>query len=206
MGFISHDCRNPTLKECEDDTHIPEMGIWESSEIPENLELDYKHQNTSPWGFLYLVGKVLKRRCRKWPRMGHSDIYSTSYVQKKGRESNWQFDSRPLKVGNRPDSGACRQSAAHRRKALKENYKFALNLIPIGGLSKEWWAAKVSRVQSGRISRQFQDSHLGVPGQTTIWMCTHGVAQNILYGGRWWLPPSPGQGESSESRVASGLS
>jgi hypothetical protein len=26
-----------------------------------------------------------------------------------------------------------------------------------------------------------------------------GVMQRILYGGRWWLPPSPGHGESSES-------
>jgi hypothetical protein len=32
-----------------------------------------------------------------------------------------------------------------------------------------------------------------------------GVMQRILYGGRWWLPPSPGRGESSESRVARGL-
>jgi hypothetical protein len=23
--------------------------------------------------------------------------------------------------------------------------------------------------------------------------------QRILYGGRWWLPPSPGRGESNES-------
>jgi len=33
-----------------------------------------------------------------------------------------------------------------------------------------------------------------------------GKTQSILYGGRWWLPPSPGRGESSESRVARGLS
>jgi len=26
-----------------------------------------------------------------------------------------------------------------------------------------------------------------------------GVAQRILCGGRWWLPPSPGRGESRES-------
>jgi hypothetical protein len=26
----------------------------------------------------------------------------------------------------------------------------------------------------------------------------HGRTQIILYGGRWWLPPSPGRGESSE--------
>jgi hypothetical protein len=30
--------------------------------------------------------------------------------------------------------------------------------------------------------------------------------QRILYGGRWWLPLSPGCGESSESKVAHGLS
>jgi hypothetical protein len=28
----------------------------------------------------------------------------------------------------------------------------------------------------------------------------HGVTQSILYGGRWWLPPSPGHGESNESK------
>jgi hypothetical protein len=33
-----------------------------------------------------------------------------------------------------------------------------------------------------------------------------GETQRILYGGRWWLPPSPGRDESSESRVARGLS
>jgi hypothetical protein len=26
----------------------------------------------------------------------------------------------------------------------------------------------------------------------------------ILYGGRWWLSPSPGRGESCESKVARG--
>jgi hypothetical protein len=41
-------CRNSTLKECEDDTHTPEMGTWESSGIPKNSELDCKGQNTSP--------------------------------------------------------------------------------------------------------------------------------------------------------------
>ncbi len=69
--------------------------------------------------------------------MGHLDICSTSYVQKKGRESNWQFDSRPLKVGNQPDPGVCKGSATHRWKALKESYKFASKLVSIEGLRKE---------------------------------------------------------------------
>jgi hypothetical protein len=86
-------CRNPTLKECEDDTHTPEMGTWESSETFENSKLDCRGQNTLPWGVLYTVEKVLKHRCRKWPCMGLSNIYNTSYVRKKVWESNWQFDS-----------------------------------------------------------------------------------------------------------------
>jgi len=35
---------------------------------------------------------------------------------------------------------------------------------------------------------------------------SRGVTQRILYGGRWWLPSSPGRGESSEFEVARGLS
>jgi hypothetical protein len=34
----------------------------------------------------------------------------------------------------------------------------------------------------------------------------HGEVQRILYGGRWWLSPSPSRGESCESRVARHLS
>jgi hypothetical protein len=40
--------RNPTLKECEDDIHTPEMGTWESSGTPENSKFDCRGQNTSP--------------------------------------------------------------------------------------------------------------------------------------------------------------
>jgi hypothetical protein len=53
-------CGNPTLKECEDDTHIPEMGTWESSKTPENSEFNCKGQNTSPWAVLYTVDKGLE--------------------------------------------------------------------------------------------------------------------------------------------------
>jgi len=34
----------------------------------------------------------------------------------------------------------------------------------------------------------------------------HGEAQSILLGGRWWLPPSLGCGESCESKFAHGSS
>ncbi len=95
----------------------------------------------------------MKCRCRKWHRMSHLDICNTSYGRKKGRESNWQFDSRPLNVGNRPDPGVCRWSETRRWKALEESYNFASDLIPIRGLSWELWASKVLGVQIETISR-----------------------------------------------------
>jgi len=82
--------------------NTPRVGDLKSSGTPECLEFNSKAQNTSHWGVLGVIGKVLKLRYRKSPRIGHLDICSPSYGQKKGRESNWQFDSRPLKVGNRP--------------------------------------------------------------------------------------------------------
>jgi hypothetical protein len=96
------ECRTPTLAKCGVKPNTWKSRELESSGTPECLELDSKGQNTSHWGVLGVIGKVLKRKYRKWPRIDHLDICSPSYGQKKGRESNWQFDSRPLKVGNRP--------------------------------------------------------------------------------------------------------
>ncbi len=98
----------PLWDKCEDETHTPKSGKLESSKTPKNSELDCRDQKTLHWSVFYVNGKVLKCRCPKWPRMSHLDICSPSYGQKKGRELNWQFDSRPLKVGNRPKSDVCR--------------------------------------------------------------------------------------------------
>jgi hypothetical protein len=125
-------CRNPTLAKCEDETHTPKVGDVESSRTPKFLDFDSKGQNTSPWGLLGVIEKVLKCTCPKWPCIGHLDICSLSYGQKKGRESNWQFDSRPLKVGNRPAPDVRLGSATRRWKALKKGYKFGLDLVSIG--------------------------------------------------------------------------
>jgi hypothetical protein len=108
-NYINYDhVATPLWVKCEDETHTPKSGNLESSGTPENSKLKFKGQNTSHWGVFYTIGKVLKCECPKWPRISHLDICSTSYGRKKGRESNWQFDSRPLKVKNRVDSGAFR--------------------------------------------------------------------------------------------------
>jgi hypothetical protein len=151
----------PLWRKCEVTSHTPKNGTGESSGTPKNSESDCRGQNTLPWSVLYIVGKVLKCKCSKWPRMSHLDIYSTSYGRKKGRESNWQFDSRPLKVGNRSDPGVRMWSATYRWKALKVSYKFVSDLIPIRGLSKKSWMPKVPGVQTGTVS----GFHLGSPGK-----------------------------------------
>jgi hypothetical protein len=136
------------------------MGTWESSETLKTSEFDCKGQNTLPLCVFHAIEKLLKCRCWKWPRVNHLDICNTSYGKKKGRESNCQFDSRPLKVENRPDPGVCRWIATHHWKALEENYKFSSDFISIGGLSKELWIHKVPGVQTAIVSGLL----LGSPG------------------------------------------
>jgi hypothetical protein len=133
----SIECCNPTLRDCEDETRTLEMGDLESSGTPEASEFDCRGQNTLHCNVLHIIGKILRCRCQKWAHMSHLDICSTSYGKKKGRESNQDNFGNRLKVGNRHDPSACRWSAAHCWKALDESYKFALDLIPIGGLGKE---------------------------------------------------------------------
>jgi hypothetical protein len=149
----------PLWGKCEVATHTPKNGTWESFGTPEDSEHDCRGQNTLHQGVFYTVGKGLKCRYPKWPRMSHLDICSTSYGWKKGRESNWQFDSRSLKVRNRPDSGVCRWSEKHHWKALKESYNFSFDLVAIGGWSEKLWTPKVPRVLTGTISRL----HFGSP-------------------------------------------
>jgi hypothetical protein len=132
-----------------------ELPLWELESrwtFAEFLESNRRGQNSLDWGVPYIIGKILELRCLKWTRMTHLDIWNKSYGQKKGRESNWQFNSQPLKVGNRPDFLACRWNATYRWKDFNEGYNFALDLISIGGLQIKLWAPKVTRIPSLRIS------------------------------------------------------
>jgi hypothetical protein len=89
---------------------LRELPLWEFG-VPLDSQI-FKEQlqgsNLMDWTFLYTIGKLLQRRCLKWACMTHLDIWNTSYGQKKGWESNCQFDSRPLKVKNHPDFFAWR--------------------------------------------------------------------------------------------------
>jgi hypothetical protein len=158
MNSKSHYVASPLWPSVGVKPNTCKVGDLESSRTPECLELDSKAQNISHWSVFGVIGKVLKRRYRKWPRIGHLDIYSPSYGQKKVRESNWQFDSRPLKVGNRPVLDIRFESATWRWKDLDEGYNFGLDLVAIRLYSRELWPFKVLGVPPG----QFRESQENV--------------------------------------------
>jgi hypothetical protein len=129
------------------------------------------------WRYLYHWKVLGKCRCLKWARIAHLDIWNTSYGQKKGRESNCQFDSWPEKVRNRPDLLGWRQRATYRWKALDESYNFAWNRTSIRGLLAKLWGSKVVGVSASAISR-LPD---GSPGrEKPFGYRPRGEVQNIL--------------------------
>jgi hypothetical protein len=98
---------------------------------------------------------------RSWSvdvRNGLALVIWTSAAQvmgkRKGWESNWQFDSWPLKVGNRPAPNVRLGSVTWRWKAFEKGYKFGSDLVSIGGRGEKLWCPKV----------------LGVPGKSAIRM------------------------------------
>jgi hypothetical protein len=118
----------------------------------ETSESNCRGWTSMSYGIPYIIGKLLERKCLKWARIAHLDIWNTSYGQKKGRESNCQFDSRPQKVGNRPDLLSYRGCATYRWKALDKSYNFASDCTSIGGLLAKLWGSKVAGVLVGGIS------------------------------------------------------
>jgi hypothetical protein len=155
-----------------------ELPLWEfeSQWTPESSEGDRRGQNSLDWGVPYIIENILERRCLKWAHMTHLDIWNTKYVQKKGWESNWQFDSRPLKVGNRPDFLASRWRATYRWKSLDKKYNVSLNLRSIGSLKRKLWTLKVVGVPSLGIS----GLPLGSPG-TKCHLDVALVERHIVY-------------------------
>ncbi len=119
------------------------VGSWSPKWTPESSECNCRSQNPLDWKVFYIIEKLLKSRCLKWARIAHLDICNTSYGQKKGRESNWQFNSWPLKVRNWPNFVACKQRATYHWKGSDEGYNFSLDLISIKSLHTKLRAPKL---------------------------------------------------------------
>jgi hypothetical protein len=123
-------------KKCEGmNPHIPKWTLTLKIGIPmESWESNLKGQNSFIWVFPYTIEKNLRRRFFKWVHMTHLSTYKISYGWKKGWESKYQIDSRPLKVWNRPKLHACKWRATYHWKVLNKGYKYFSNLVSIEGL------------------------------------------------------------------------
>jgi hypothetical protein len=109
--------------------------------------------------------KGLKRRYRKWPRIGHSDICRPSYGQKKGRESNWQFKSRESTSARCPIR-ECDTSLERSRRGLQ--LRFRPRCDPRSGRGA--MTSQSPGSPKPRYLVGFRDSNLGVPGKRATWM------------------------------------
>ncbi len=152
------------------------VGSWSLRRTPESSEHNFRGQNSSSQSVLYIIEKLLNHKCQKWARGGHLNIWNTSYGQEKSRESNWQFDSRPLKVKNRPNFLAWRQRATYHSKALNKSYNFALHLVTIANFHKKLCALKVAGIPIVGIS----GLPLGSPGTKRPFGCGL-VKRSIVY-------------------------
>jgi len=153
-----------------------ELGVLRDSA---NSEFNCRSQNTSPWGVLYIVGKALKCRCRKWPLMSHLDICSTSYGWKKARSQtgNLTLDHKKLGIDPIP---VCADGVW---KTVGNLLRRATSLLQTSSQS-EVWARSYELPKSWKSKLgQFRDSSLGVPGIKVIWMrVPWSNAENTIWG------------------------
>jgi hypothetical protein len=183
----------------------------ESRWTPKTSESDYWGQNSIACDILYIIGKFLERRCLKWARLAHLNIWNTSYGQKKGRESNCQFDSRPQRVRNRPLPDVRFRNATRRWKALDKSYNFASNGIAIRVLFAKLWGSKVSGVPFGAISglplgSPGKNSHLDVASMESCRVYYKGRAAEYTIRGKVVASPKSGPWWVLCVRVARGSS
>ncbi|CAM6030809.1 unnamed protein product [Sphagnum balticum] len=98
----------------------------------------------------------------------------------KGRESNWQFDSRSLKVVNRPLPDVRFKCATWRWEDLDEGYNLGIDIVAIQLRNRELWQFKVPGVPPGQLrdnfGTPFRESQQNVPFGCPL----RGVTQSIL--------------------------
>jgi hypothetical protein len=127
----------------------------------------------------------LKRRYRKWPRIGHLDTCSPSYGQKKRRESGIDlFPTSDLRVQHGVGKISTRATTLV-QTSLRSDSEV-----------ESYGHPKFQESNRDNFGPPFRESQEFVPFGCSL----HDQLQRILYGGRWWLPPSSGRGESCVSK------
>jgi hypothetical protein len=165
-------------------TFPSEFPFWEfeSQWILESLEGDCKGQNPLDWKVIYIIEKLLKHEL--WPKERPKVKLAIWFPITKSQELTW-FPCMQV-VCDIPFESSWRGLQLCCRPHLNQRFSH-----------------KVMRPQSCG-SPNF--GNFGIP----IWESQDkmpfgcgpcGEAQNRLQGGRWWVLPSPGRGESCESEL-----
>jgi hypothetical protein len=113
-------------------------------------------------------------------------------AQKKGWESNCQFDSQSLKVRNCPNFLAYKWHVTCHWKVLDKGYNFTSDLTSIEGLHTKLWASKVVGVPILRIlglplRSPRRKWHLGVDPVARHREYYKGEGVGFLKYGPWWV-------------------
>jgi hypothetical protein len=134
----------------------------------ECLEPWLKRQTSAKLGYQGTIKHVLKHRCLKWPCIVHLNLICMSYDQKKGRESNWEFDSRPQIPGKKGPNEVWLRRAIHHCKGLLRAIRYFLHIFKTNLIWKiyEW--------------PKFWDSRSPNFGKVTFGCSICGEAHNIL--------------------------
>jgi hypothetical protein len=143
-GVAPHPLGN--VKKCEGMNPCTPTWEMKTKWTPESSKGDCMGENSMAWNVPYIIKKFLECRCLKWACIARLDIWNINYGQKKGRKSNWQFDSLPLKVGSQSDLLIYRWHVTYHWKVVDEGYNFTFDLISIGGLLAKLWCPKIAGV------------------------------------------------------------
>jgi hypothetical protein len=106
-------------------------------------------------------------KCLKWARMTHLSSKHIDCGQMKGQESKCQYDSGPLKVGNRHNLLTCKWRVTYSWKAFNESYNFATGFTQLEAYIKSYGFPKLQESQlwkfwDSRLGRLGTKWHLGV--------------------------------------------
>jgi hypothetical protein len=196
-NFFYHLCRNPTFGRVwgwHSHSQNGDLGVLRNSR---NFRVRLQGSKHLALKRYHVIGKLLKCRCQKWPHMSHLDICSTSYGKKEGAGVKL-----PVWLST-----------------TKSRELTRLRCVQLESSKRELQVCFRPHPNSRSEQRVMNSQSPGSPNwdnfRTPFWEswdkkpfecgCRR-VTQRILYGGRWWLSPSPGRGESCESKVVRGLS
>ncbi len=89
------------------------------------------------------IKKVLKHKCLKFPHIVHLNLNCISYEQKKGQESNWEFDFRPQIPWKQGSNKVQLECVIHHWKDIYKGYKILSSYFQNTFNLRKIWMSKI---------------------------------------------------------------